>query len=97
MYNWVMASIDGSVMGRRRYILDAATIGRRRIERGLSMCDLERATGLCHSTIIKACKTGDVGLRSMRLLCQALDLELRDTLVDARTGRPWSAVERGPM
>jgi DNA-binding Xre family transcriptional regulator len=78
-----------------KYILNTTKLNIARVAKGLSLRELSRQAGVGLSTTWKGCKCGDVGLRSMRLICEALGLELRDTLVNERTGRPWSAIEEG--
>lgn len=80
-----------------KLILDPTKINTARIAAGLSLRDLSRLSKVGLSTVAKASSSGDVGLRSMRLLCDALGLELRDTLVNERTGQPWSASEGGGL
>jgi hypothetical protein len=65
-----------------------------RISRGLSVTDLAKAAGRNRKTVWKALATGDVGLRSCRLICAALGLAVGDCLVDRRTGRPWAGGQR---
>ncbi len=81
-------------MGQERFILDVALLNRRRVERGLSMRDVERATGLCHCTVIKVFNRGDVSLRTSRLVCELLGLTVGQCLVSDRTGRPWRECSR---
>ncbi len=78
-----------------RYTLDAGAVNHARITAGLTLRELAGRTGLSLSTITKACKHGDVSMRSARLVCETLGLRYPEILLNERTGRPWSVGERG--
>jgi transcriptional regulator with XRE-family HTH domain len=70
-------------------VLNSDLMSRARLASGLTVQDLAERTGLCKSTVIKGLGGRSVSLRSCRLLCEALGLQIGECLVDERTGRPW--------
>ena len=74
-------------MNKIRLILDAGTLQRSLLTRGLLIRELAEAAGVSRQAAGRACRTGQCGMKVARALCSALGLQLGEVLMPEK--RAW--------